>query len=175
MPVVVQVREKIKSKGMYRAVAGKIGNPMLKRLIKRLARMVWWEGFNLLNETVDLPVVLKLGFQSFQQSMDLGSIESLARSGVGGWLLAQEKARLEFVAAREEFSRRNDMNSFQMLLARLLRLHSTNALVQALVNERAAERLLAASLERGAAAARGPRPCSVPTMHGKEELGGKAA
>jgi hypothetical protein len=71
---------------------------------------------------------------------ELGSgLETLARSGVGGWLLAQERARLEFIAAREKFARQGNEDALQAMLLRLYHLESTNAVVQSLIQERRLE------------------------------------
>lgn len=68
--------------------------------------------------------------------LDLGDLEALARAGTAGLLLAQEKARLDFLAAQE-------CGALDVLLERLVRLQTTNAVVQALLNERRLEQLLA--------------------------------
>jgi hypothetical protein len=141
---------------------GAIVRAFVKKLMNRFIRMAWWEGYRLVQDTVDPSLIFRLGLESFQQSLDLGSIEDLARSGVGGWLLAQEKARLDFTAARESFSRTNDLDSFRVLLARLIRLHSTNALVHSLMNERAVEQFIANSIKNGSElSAAGRHPSTV--------------
>jgi hypothetical protein len=74
---------------------------------------------------------------------ELGSgLETLARSGAGGWLLAQERARLEFIAARERFAKSGTEDALQAMLLRLYHLESTNAVVQALINEQQLEKML---------------------------------
>jgi hypothetical protein len=74
---------------------------------------------------------------------ELGSgLEVLARSGAGGWLLAQERARLEFIAARERFAQCGSEDALQAMLLRLYHLESTNAVVQALINEQRLEEML---------------------------------
>jgi hypothetical protein len=74
---------------------------------------------------------------------ELGSgLEALARSGTGGWLLAQERARLEFIAARERFTQHGSDAALQDMLVRLYHLESTNAVVQSLIQERRLEEML---------------------------------
>lgn len=64
--------------------------------------------------------------------IQLGELETLARAGPAAWLLAQEKARLEFLSAQASAKHE-----------RLLQLQATNALVQSLVNEYHLERMIA--------------------------------
>jgi hypothetical protein len=73
----------------------------------------------------------------------MGEFEGLARSGTASWLMAQEKARLEYLRAKERFERLPSWHAFERVLERLLRLLSTNAVVQALINEHALEQLQA--------------------------------
>jgi hypothetical protein len=76
---------------------------------------------------------------------ELGSgLEALARTGAGGWLLAQERARLEFIAARERFVRQGSEDALQAMLLRLYHLESTNAVVQSLLNEQRLEAMVVA-------------------------------
>ena len=80
---------------------------------------------------------------------ELGSgLEALARSGAGGWLLAQERARLEFIAARERFAQSGSEDALQAMLLRLYHLESTNAVVQSLINEQRLE-VRTPGIERG--------------------------
>jgi hypothetical protein len=93
-----------------------------------------------------LNCLLRRGFQSQRGVSGLGSeLENLARSGTAAWLLAQERARLEFLAAKEAYCESGSWRALGRLLTRLLALNSTNAVVQALLNEHLAERLLAES------------------------------
>ncbi len=85
------------------------------------------------------------GFESPREPMRLGDLDALARSGAAGWLLAQERARLDFLAAREAYAARPSGRALSDLLERLVRLESTNALVQALLNERRLEEVLSDS------------------------------
>lgn len=73
----------------------------------------------------------------------LGALEILARSGPAGWILAQEKARLEFVEARETYAGMPSEPNFERLTDALFHLQSTNAIVQALINEQHLERMAA--------------------------------
>jgi hypothetical protein len=57
--------------------------------------------------------------------------------------MAQEKARLDYLAAKEKHVRAGSIASFDDLLERLLQLQSTNAIVQALLNEHQLERVVA--------------------------------
>ena len=81
-------------------------------------------------------------FQSPHEIAHLGALESLARSGPAAWLMAQEKARLDFLAAKDSFAHSGRSDVFDLLLERLLQLQSTSAVVQALLNEHHLERLL---------------------------------
>jgi hypothetical protein len=81
-------------------------------------------------------------FQSPHDIAHLGSLEALARSGPAAWLMAQEKARLDYVAAKDAFAQTGRSGAFDLLLERLLQLQSTSAVVQALLNEHYLERLL---------------------------------
>jgi hypothetical protein len=81
-------------------------------------------------------------FQSPHEIAHLGALESLARAGPAAWLLAQEKARLDYLAAKDSFAHSGRSEAFDLLLERLLQLQSTSAVVQALLNEHHLERLL---------------------------------
>ncbi len=74
--------------------------------------------------------------------VSLGDLEVLARSNLAGLLLAQEKARLDFVRAQEEYRGHRTAAHFETLQQRLLHLQATNALVQSLLNEQKLEQLL---------------------------------
>jgi|SRR6516162_3370006 hypothetical protein len=79
--------------------------------------------------------------RSIVETRELGE---LARAGHSGLLLAQEKARLDFVHARE-MHRRNPSRIHQdRMMDSLLQLQATNAVVQSLLNERALEDRLSA-------------------------------
>jgi hypothetical protein len=85
--------------------------------------------------------VLHRGFKSRRCILGLGQMENLARSGMAAWSMAQEKARLDFLAAKEEYDHLRSWRSFQRLMERLLQLQCTNALVQSLLNEHFLEQL----------------------------------
>jgi hypothetical protein len=86
--------------------------------------------------------LFRRGFASQRETIALGGgLDQFARSGVGTWLLAQEKARLDFLAAKEAYTQSSTRPSLDLLLERLLQLESTNAVVQALINEHTLERL----------------------------------
>jgi hypothetical protein len=72
----------------------------------------------------------------------LGDLEILTRSNLAGLLLAQEKARLDFLSAQEEYRGHRTVAHFETLQQRLLHLQATNALVQSLLNEQRLEQLL---------------------------------
>jgi|SRR6516225_8182881 hypothetical protein len=94
--------------------------------------------------------VLRRGFQSRRGRAPLEDREILARSGIASWILAQEKARLEYVAAKEHFEHRASWHAFQRVLERLLRLQSTNAVIQSLINEHSLEEMQARVLKQSA-------------------------
>ena len=91
-----------------------------------------------------LRFLFRRGFNSPRGLAGMGELEGLARSGTAAWLLTQEKARLEFLAAKEAFCDTGSWGAFARLLERLVQLQSVNAVVQSLLNEHAAERLVAA-------------------------------
>jgi hypothetical protein len=87
--------------------------------------------------------LFRRGFASQREVIALeGGLDHLARSGVGTWLMAQEKARLDFLAAKEAYTQTGTAGSLDKLLERLLQLQATNAVVQALINEHTLERLV---------------------------------
>jgi hypothetical protein len=86
--------------------------------------------------------VFHQAMQSPHNIAHLGALEALARSGPAAWLMAQEKARLEYLAAKDSFARSGQNGAFDLLLERLLQLQSTNAVVQALLNEHYLERMI---------------------------------
>src|SRR5438128_803152 len=79
--------------------------------------------------------VLRRGFKSRRGNVRMGEVEDLARSGTAAWALAQERARLQYLAAKENYEKHRSWRDFEQMMERLLQLHSTNALVQALINE----------------------------------------
>jgi hypothetical protein len=72
------------------------------------------------------------------------NLDNLARSGTAAWLLAQERARLDFLAAKEAYCEQGTWLTFVRMLRQLLQLNSTNAVIHALLNEHTIEQLLAA-------------------------------
>jgi hypothetical protein len=76
--------------------------------------------------------------------VELRDLEALARAGLAGMLLAQEKARLDFISAQEAHRCHPSGASAERQHERLLQLQATNAVVQSLLNEHHLERLLAA-------------------------------
>jgi hypothetical protein len=80
--------------------------------------------------------VLYRGFRSRRGIVGMNNLDAMAGADTGAWAIAQEKARLDYLAAKEEYERLRSWRSFQRVMERLLQLHSTNAIVQALINER---------------------------------------
>jgi hypothetical protein len=72
----------------------------------------------------------------------LGELEALARSGPAAWLLAQEKARLDFLSAQAS-AKKGDERARERLLQKLLELQATTTLIQSLVNEYHLEAMIA--------------------------------
>jgi hypothetical protein len=89
--------------------------------------------------------ILRRGFRSRRGILPLGELDTLARSNTASLVLAQEKARLEFLAAKEDYEKFRSWRAFERLLERLLQLYSTNAVIQALINEHTLEQLVAKS------------------------------
>jgi hypothetical protein len=87
-------------------------------------------------------VVLTRGLESRRGAAEVGSLEDVARQGAAACLLAQEKARLQYVSAKEAYCEQRTFATFELMLECLIKLQSTNALVQSLLNEHALERLL---------------------------------
>ena len=87
--------------------------------------------------------VLRRGYRSRRGVIRMGHVEDLAGSGTAAWFLAQEKARLEYLAAKEQYERQRSWRSFQHLMERLLQLQSTNAIIQSLMQERLLEQMTA--------------------------------
>jgi hypothetical protein len=82
--------------------------------------------------------------------VELRDLEDLARSGLASMLLAQEKARLDYVQARETYDRQRGRDALNRMHDRLHHLQATSAIVQSLLNEHFLERLLAAGVEQTA-------------------------
>jgi hypothetical protein len=80
--------------------------------------------------------VLHRGFRSRRGNIVLRNLDALAGNDAGAWAIAQESARLDYLAAKEEYERLHSWRSFQRAMERLLQLHSTNAVIQSLINER---------------------------------------
>ncbi|HZT79114.1 MAG TPA: hypothetical protein VFA26_02745 [Gemmataceae bacterium] len=89
--------------------------------------------------------------------LELGDLEGLARSGLCGCLLAQEKARLDYLAAHEAYRRESSEERLRELTERLAHLQSVNAVVSSLINEHALEKLIADSREEAEPPARKSR------------------
>ena len=75
--------------------------------------------------------------------VEVRDLETLARTGLAGMLLAQEKARLDFVSAREACECNQGPGAMDRVQESLVHLQTTNAVVQALLNEHQIEQLLA--------------------------------
>jgi hypothetical protein len=86
--------------------------------------------------------VFRGGARSRRGVAPMHNLENLARSGCAAWLLAQERARLDFLAAKEAYCSQGSWLTFVRMLRQLLQLNCTNAVVQGLLNEHAIEQLL---------------------------------
>jgi hypothetical protein len=86
--------------------------------------------------------VLRRGLKSQRGILRLGELADLARADASAWFLTQEKARLEYLAAKEEYERTRTWRAFQHLLERFLQLQSTNAVIGSLINEHLLEQLV---------------------------------
>jgi len=91
--------------------------------------------------------LFRAGLRSKRGVIDLGEMGKLARSDPGVWSLTQEKARLEYLAAKEEYERFQTWRAYKRFLDRLLQLQSTNAIITALINERTLEDMLLRQLK----------------------------
>ena len=94
--------------------------------------------------------ILRRGMRSQKGVLGLGQMENLARSGMACWVLAQEKARLDYLDAKETYQKRPTWGAFENMMERLLQLQSTNALVQSLMNEYLLNQMLAKTLPHSA-------------------------
>src|SRR5207244_7624812 len=86
--------------------------------------------------------VFRAGIRSKRGMIDLGEMGKLARAGPAVWILTQEKARLTYLAAKEEYERSKTQRAYRRLSDCLLQLQSTNAVTTALMNEHALEQML---------------------------------
>ena len=84
----------------------------------------------------------KRSFDSQRGFIDIGPITDLARSGPASLLMVQERARLDYLAAKEAHIRSGSSTTFEAMLERLLHLQSTNSIVHSLLNEHQLERLV---------------------------------
>jgi hypothetical protein len=90
--------------------------------------------------------VFRAGVRSKRGVIDLGEMGKLARSGLAAWLLTQEKARLEYLAAKEEYERTKTRRAYKRFTDRFLQLQSTNAVITSLINEHTLEQMIVQSL-----------------------------
>jgi hypothetical protein len=97
------------------------GEPMLAWLIRRVCRA---------------------GVRSKRGVIDLGEMGKLARSDAAVWILTQERARLDYLAAKEEYERTKTGRAYKRFTDRLLQLQSTNAVITSLINEHTLEQML---------------------------------
>jgi hypothetical protein len=67
---------------------------------------------------------------------------AFARSDPAVWILTQEKARLDYLAAKEEYERFKTGRAYKRFTDRLLQLQSTNAVITSLINEHTLEQML---------------------------------
>jgi hypothetical protein len=89
--------------------------------------------------------LFRAGIRSKRGVIDLGEMGKLARSGPGVWILTQEKARLQYLAAKEEYERFRSRRGYKRFMDRLLQLQSTNAIITALINEHQLEQMVKTS------------------------------
>jgi hypothetical protein len=90
--------------------------------------------------------LFRAGIRSKRGVINLGEMGKLARSGPAVWILTQERARLEYLAAKEEYERLRTRRGYKRFMDRLLQLQSTNAIITALINEHQLEQMLKTSL-----------------------------
>jgi len=74
--------------------------------------------------------------------VEVRDLEALSRTGLAGMLLAQEKARLDYLNAREAYDGDRNAAALARLQVHLFHLQATNAIVQSLLNEHHIEHLL---------------------------------
>jgi hypothetical protein len=86
--------------------------------------------------------VCRGGVRSKRGVIDLGEMGKLARAEPAVWILTQEKARLEYLAAKEEYERYKTGRAYKRFIDRLLQLQSTNAVITSLINEHTLEQML---------------------------------
>ncbi len=99
--------------------------------------------------------LLRRGFKSRREIIRLGQLENLARSGIGAWAMTQEKARLQYLAAKECFETTRSGPDFENVLVTLMQLASTNAVIGSLINEHMLE-ILATAADRSETSAAQP-------------------
>ena len=61
-------------------------------------------------------MLLRLTNDSRRGSLYLKDMENLARAGAAGWLLSQERARLDYLAAKEAYCNSGTWSAFQRML-----------------------------------------------------------
>jgi hypothetical protein len=84
----------------------------------------------------------RAGIQSKRAPIPIGDMGRFVRSGPAAWILMQEKARLHYLAAKEEYERCKTRRTYKRLTDRLLQLQSTNAIITSLLNEHLLEQLI---------------------------------
>jgi hypothetical protein len=108
-----------------------------------------------------LEKILLRGFRSRKGVLGLGDLHSIARAGTAAWVLTQEKARQDYLSAKEGFDQNTSWASFELMMESLLQLHSTNAIIQALINEHLLHNLLLKEVkDTGALDAAAARRCA---------------
>jgi hypothetical protein len=90
--------------------------------------------------------LFRAGIRSKRGRIRLGEVGQLARAGPAVWILTQEKARLEYLAAKEEYERFKTRRAYKQLTDRFLQLQSTNAIITSLINEHRLEQMLVGAL-----------------------------
>jgi hypothetical protein len=98
--------------------------------------------------------VLRRGLRSRRGILRLGELANLAQAGTSVWALTQERARLQYLAAKEEYDKHGTWQAFQQALEQLIQLHSTNSVIQSLLQEHLLEQLVARQAAESPAARR---------------------
>jgi hypothetical protein len=86
--------------------------------------------------------LFRAGVRSKRRRIDLGEMGKLGRGDPAVWILTQERSRLEYLAAKEEYERSRSRRAYKHFADRLLQLQSTNAIITALINEHTLEHIL---------------------------------
>jgi hypothetical protein len=86
--------------------------------------------------------MFRAGVRSKRRRIDLGEMGKLGRGDPAVWILTQERARLEYLAAKEQYEHSRTRRAYKHFADRLLHLQSTNAIITALINEHTLDQML---------------------------------